>query len=95
MKHIDHINILTKRYYPWEVLELQNLIADGLRSLKCKSVFNEVPTVTDECRTCEYRHLCKTLRRVYEQIDNAKAERHSELHFRQSKNFLKKASKKY
>lgn len=95
MKHIDHINILTKRYHPWEVIELQNLIADGLRSLKCNSIVDEIPTTCSECKDCEYKHLCKTLGRVYDQINGIKAERKSHSLVRHRQNFLKKFTQRY
>ena len=95
MKHIDHINILTKRYHPWEVVELQNLIADGLRSLKCNSIVDEIPTPCTECKDCEYKHLCKTLGRVYDQINGIKESRKSHSLHGYRKNFLKKFTKKY
>ena len=95
MKHIYHITILTKRYHPWEVTELQNLIADGLRSLKCNSIVDEIPTPCPECKDCEYKHLCKTLGRVYEQIEGIKAERKSHSIARHRQNFLKKFTQRY
>lgn len=95
MKHIDHINILTKRYHPWEVTELQNLIADGLRSLKCNSIVDEIPTPSPECKDCEYKHICKTLGRVYNQINDIKDSRRRNHYPRHRVNFLKKLPKKY
>ena len=95
MKYTEHIAISTVRYYPWEIEELQNLIADGLRSLKCNSIVDEIPTPCPECKDCEYKHLCKTLGRVYKQIDGIKAERkfHSIVRYRQ--NFLKKFTQRH
>lgn len=95
MNHIDHINILTKRYHPWEVVELQNLIADGLRSLKCNSIIDEIPKPCNECKDCEYKHLCKTLGRVYDQINNIKESRKSRSLIWHRENFSQKFTKKY
>ena len=75
MKNVNNIIIYTKQYYPWEVTELQSLIADGLRSLKCNSIVNEIPTPCTECKDCEYKHFCKTLRKIYRQINDIKVER--------------------
>ena len=95
MKDIFHINIHIKRYHPWEVTELQNLIADGLRSLKCNSIVGEIPTPSPECKDCEYKHLCKTLGRVYNQINDI-TDSHRHNHYpRHRENFLKKFEQKY
>lgn len=75
MKNVNNIVIYTKQYHPWEVTELQNLMADGLRSLKCKSTRDEIPAVSTDCKDCEYKHLCKTLRKIYRQINDIKLER--------------------
>lgn len=89
MKRTDHISIATIRYYPWELDELQSLIADGLRSLKCTSKHNEIPFHGTDCKNCEYTHLCKTLFRVYNQINDLKAERSPLYTSHHRENFLK------
>ena len=95
MKSVNNIIIYTKQYYPWEVTELQSLIADGLRSLKCKSIHDEIPVVSAECKDCEYKHFCKTLRKIYRQINDIKVERGDRATTIYGKNFLKKFTKKY
>ena len=89
MKNVNYIAIYTKTYYPWEVTELQSLIADGLRSLKCKSIHDEIPVFSTECKDCEYKHLCKTLHKVYRQINDIKVERGGRPTTIYGENFLK------
>lgn len=95
MKCTDHINIYTKMFYPWELDELQSLIADGLRSLKCKTMHNEMPFRCPDCKECEYTHICKTFVRIYLQINDIKAERNPLYASHHRENFLKKFTKKY
>lgn len=95
MKYTEHIAISTVRYYPWEIEELQNLIADGLRSLKCNSIIDEIPTPCVECKDCEYKHICKALKRVYNQINDIKESRKPLFLSKRRENFSKKFTKRY
>lgn len=88
MKNVNYIVIHTKSYYPWEVTELQSLIADGLRSLKCNSIRDETLIVSTECKDCEYKHLCKTLHKIYIQLNDITIERGYKTNLYICKNFF-------
>lgn len=89
MKNVNSIVIYTKQYYPWEVTELQNLIVDDLRSLKCNYTHDGIHVVNPDCKDCEHKHLCKTLRKVCRQIYDIKLEKGFKVTTFYGKNFLK------